>query len=138
MLFTFKLKDLIKLESILDFFKNLSLYKDSAIHIIRITGIIHLLLDILSIRKKTLQYKSLMTLCNLSNYKENKAFFLANDSYIKGLLPILKSKNIKNIYIVTLLFWIILYNNQKAHAFFKRLNISDKIQDLYSSLCLGK
>jgi len=38
MQFSFKLKDFIKLESILNFFKNLSLYKDSAIHIIRITG----------------------------------------------------------------------------------------------------
>eukprot|EP00833_Pecoramyces_ruminatium_P012171 jgi/Orpsp1_1/1186203/evm.model.d7180000048874.1 len=132
----FKLKDLVKLENILNFFKNLSLYKDSALHIIRITGMIHLLLDISTIKKKSIQYKSLMTLCNLSNYKENKAFFLANESYIKDLLPVLKSKNLQNIYVVTLLFWIILYNNQKAHAFFKRAKISDKIQDLYSSLCL--
>ncbi|ORX78713.1 hypothetical protein BCR32DRAFT_269923 [Anaeromyces robustus] len=97
---------------------------------------IHLLLDIVTIKKKSIQYKSLMTLCNLSNYKENKAFFLANDSYIKNLLPIFKTKNLQNIYAVTLLFWIILYNNQKAHAFFKKTKISDEIQDLYSMLCI--
>jgi len=39
---------------------------------------IPLLLDISTIKKKSIQYKSLITLCNLSNYKENKAFFLAN------------------------------------------------------------
>ena len=39
---------------------------------------IHLLLDIITIKKKSIQYKALMTLCNLSNYKENKTFFLAN------------------------------------------------------------
>ncbi|KAG4106959.1 hypothetical protein H8356DRAFT_921764 [Neocallimastix lanati (nom. inval.)] len=137
MQFYYKAKDLVKLEHILNFFKNLSLYKDSSIHIIRITGMIPLLLDISTIKKKSIQYKSLITLCNLSNYKENKAFFLANESYIKSLLPIIKSKNLQNIYIVTLLFWIIIYDNQKAHAFFKRAKISDKIQDLYSSLCFG-
>jgi len=38
MQFYYKAKDLVKLEHILNFFKNLSLYKDSSIHIIRITG----------------------------------------------------------------------------------------------------
>ncbi|KAH9247266.1 hypothetical protein BASA81_015147 [Batrachochytrium salamandrivorans] len=113
-------KDMTRSKAVLGYFINASYTSSGRAVVMRITGLLPLLMELLGPKPFELHQAVLTLLLNLAIARENKAHLLADENFIPKVCQICSTGLLKTLALVTSLVRVLLYDFEKAKFEFKR------------------
>ncbi|KAJ3202052.1 hypothetical protein HDU82_007653, partial [Entophlyctis luteolus] len=123
-----KEKDFSKAQSILSLFHNFSVSRYGQICIVKCSGILLTLIDLVNCKSQSVQISSILVLKNLAIPNENKTHFTSDENLLPQLRVMLENRKSRNVEEAILAFLSVLaHGSEKTKAVLKSVGLLDYI-----------